>query len=192
MNVYQGSWDMIKEGTSAVIKEPVHVATTLLSYLFVSLATLLGAIVIVLMVATAAQAEEFNMQCEQYGYADSAEKFHSIVTEPTTERFAVSEHSVYSGASGWTYTAIDPASVGFDKDVATYKNEDSHEVLYIYMVDGKPEIGVSLLVPDSDVFFEEKQLFTSCGPVPAKQQVTGSVIRTQLAGVPIDRRAVTF
>jgi hypothetical protein len=107
------------------------------------------------------------MVCKQYGYAATAEDFHSIKMEASDNTFLISKDKV-STKSGRLYQAVDPETVGFDHGTPTYLNEGSGEVLYLYQRKRKNEIGISTLIPDSDAGFLDKELYSDCHFEPTK------------------------
>jgi len=149
-----------------------RIFTTTLAQLTVAVFAAAAALAFMCMFMNVAQADDGRtLTCKQYGYTADPEKFHEIDMEDLEEQFTIMPSKVITKI-GRTYTWVPPESVGFDKGVATYMI--GIEVLYLYMVGDKLEIGISQLIEDSDAGFADKAVFKDCAlsPSPAMQQVT--------------------
>lgn len=118
------------------------------------------------------------MVCKQGGYAATAEAFHDIKVEDIEEtRFEITPERVMNLNVSIPFEIVDPSTVGFeDLDIKAYMNRARHEVLYLYKNGNKNEIGISVLIDDSDAMYGDKTLYTSCEfePQGGSQHVVAS------------------
>lgn len=117
-----------------------------------------------LLVSLAVKANEDSFVCHQYGFTQDPERFHSLSMSPQVHTFDITaDRVIYQGR---LFIGVEPRDYDFDDTVVTYLNAERNEILYFYLVDEQPEIGISRLVEDSDTFFSDKALFTHCSFIP--------------------------
>jgi len=139
----------------------------------------LTALIIILMFTTRpAQAAEQQLVCQNYGYTDKAEDFHSIKTLPLVSTFKLEGSDVVFGDD--VFKSVNPEMVGLEGLAITYYLDTEEKILYFYTNDeGQREVGISHVEKDSDTVFGDKSVFTNCAfEEPRKQQIAGTVVRT--------------
>lgn len=136
----------------------------------------------VLVAGVVSNVQASTLVCQEYGYTDSAEDFHSIKTQKKVSEFKIEQQSVV--LNGVEYKSVDPGWAGLDGLAITYYTDKYNTLVYLYLNDkGKREVGVSALEPDSDAIFHDKAVYKNCSFKGSKQAGSRKVLRTNYNGL---------